>query len=498
MSATNSKRTDKEKGDSLTLLYGAAIVAVVVIAVAMLIWNSNFFQNRTTAVSINGTNYTASDVAYHYASARQTQAYYAMYGLSSFDYTTSAKDQVYNEEDGTTWHDYLLEQAVTSLTQEAALADQAEKAGITLSEEAQANVAAALDSLESSRISAGYSSRDAYLRANYGAVMTYDKYVQCLNRSALAAEYYNTQADSYTYGQDELNDYYAQHKDELDMYTISQFIFRANVETTDAEGNAIEMTDEEKAAALETAKAEAQANAQALFTRLKAGESAETLKDEYAEQLYSSYASQRMQGSNLSSQYAEWATDAARQNGDTTLVEYAGTGDNSYYYCAVRLENRYQDNQPSANVRHILISAGSSPSDEEYAEALAKAEETLQTWMDGDGTEDGFAQLAMSNSADSSSAANGGLLNVTGYEGYGASFTDWALDTSRQIGDTGIIKNDYSSVKGYHIMYYVGQGEPYWMQYAQSALTNEALTAWQEEIFSGYTAENGSGLKYVG
>lgn len=494
MSATNPKNANKD----FTPLYGAAIVAVLVIAVVMLVWNSNFFQGRATAVSINGTNYTASDVAYHYASARQTQAYYAMYGMSSFDYTISAKDQVYNEEDGTTWHDYLLEQAVNSLTQEAALAAEAEKAGMTLSEEGQADVQSALDSLESSRISSGYSNRDSYLRASFGPTMTYDKYVQCLNRTALASEFYNAQADSYTFGQAELDDYYAQHKDEMDMYTVSQFIFRASVDTTDDEGNTIEMTDEEKTAALDAAKAEAQANAQALYARLKAGESAETLQSEFAEQLYSSYASQTIQGSSLNTEYAEWATDAARQNGDATLVDYAGYSDTTYNYCVVRLENRYQDSNPSANVRHILVSAGSSPTDEEYADALAKAEEMLQTWMNGDGTEDGFAQLAMANSADTSSAANGGLLNVTGYEGYGATFTDWALDSSRQIGDTGIVKNDYSSVKGYHIMYYVGQGEPYWVQYAQSALTSEALTAWQEELFSGYTAETGSGLKYVG
>lgn len=493
-----SLQAEKTTERSWTALYGVVIAAVVVIAAAMLVFNSSFFQNRAAAVTINGTDYSPSDVSFHYATVRQTESYYAMYGMSTFDYTASAKDQVYNEEEGTTWHDYMLDLAVTSLTQEAALATEAEKAGFTLSEEGQASVDAALRALESDRIAAGYNDRDSYLRACFGSTMTYDNYAQCLSRSALASEYYNSQASSYTYGQAELDAYYAQHKDELDVYHITQFIFQANVPTTDAEGNTIEMTDAEKAAALEDAKLQAKANAEALYARLRAGEDAETLNTEFADALYSSYLSERRLGASVNSEYFDWAADPARQDGDTTMLEYQGGSESTYNYCVVRLEDRFQDNQPSANIRHILVSAGSAPTEEEYDQAKTKAEEMLQQWKDGGASEDAFAQLAMENSADTGSAASGGLLNVTGYEGYGAAFTDWAMDPSRQSGDTGLVKNDFSSVKGYHIMYYVGQGTPYWMQNVESILLDQDLTAWQEEIFSGYTAVEGSGLKYVG
>ena len=479
-------------------LYGVVAAAVVVVIAALLVWNSNFFQNRAAAVTINGTDYTAADVGFHYASVRQTQAYYAMYGMSNFDYTTSAKDQVYNAEDGTTWHDYLLDLAVTSLTQEVALITEAEKAGMTLSEDGQASVDSSLKSLETSWITAGYSNRDSYLRATYGTTMTYDKYVECLNRSALANEFYNSQANSYTYSQDELNAYYAEHEDELDAYILTQYIFQASVPTYDDEGNAIEMTDEEKTTALEDAKVEAQANAEALYQRLLAGEDAAKLNEEYTDSLYSSYVSQRLLGSSVNSEYFDWAADPARQDGDVLLLDYQGGSDTTHNYCVVRLEDRYQDTQPSANIRHILISAGTAPTDEEYAEAQAKAEELLQQWKDGGASEDAFAQLAVENSADSGSAANGGLLNVTGYEGYGEAFTNWALDPTHQVGDTGLVKNDFSQTKGYHIMYYAGEGDPYWMQSVESMLINEDLAVWQEELFSSYTAETGSGLKYVG
>ena len=36
------------------------------------------------------------------------------------------------------------------------------------------------------------------------------------------------------------------------------------------------------------------------------------------------------------------------------------------------------------------------------------------------------------------------------------------------------------------------------MQNADMALRTEDMAAWEEEVFAGYTAEQGSGLEYVG
>ena len=131
-------------------------------------------------------------------------------------------------------------------------------------------------------------------------------------------------------------------------------------------------------------------------------------------------------------------------------------------------------------------------------EAKAKAEELLAQWEAGDATEDSFAQLAQENSADTSSASNGGLLQyVSPYSGYVDTFTQWSLDPSRQPGDTGIIQNTGSSVKGYHIMYFAGWDDPVWAVSAKSALNNEQYSQWAEKLASACTVTRGSGLKYV-
>lgn len=490
------QETTGKKGS--TVFYGVAIVAAVVIAAVLLVFNSSFFQNRATAVTIDGQNYTAADVNFYYTNIYQYQQYYAMMGMSALNPNVDPRDQVYDEETGDTWYDFMVDQAVTSLTQEVALATEAEKAGMSLSEESRATVNNALSTLETSWLNAGYANRDTFLRTNLGSGMTYDKYVKCLERSALASQYANAHAESIQYTDEELDAYYTENKDDMDTYVLTHYLFQAKVPTeTDADGKAVERTEEETAALLEDAKKEAKANAEALLARLEAGEDAAALEKEFADKLSYSFVSQPTLGSTVNAYYSEWAFDAARQDGDITMEEYA-VGDSIYNYCVARLEDRYLDDSDTTNVRHIFLTAGTNPTDEEFAKVESEAQAMLDQWKADGALEDDFAQLAKENSQDSMSAEGGGLLNVSIYDGYGQPFMDWVTDSSRKAGDTGLVKNDFGTTKGYHIMYYVGQDVPYWEQAARTTLLSDALTAWQEEIFSAYTAEEGSGLKYVG
>ena len=142
--------------------------------------------------------------------------------------------------------------------------------------------------------------------------------------------------------------------------------------------------------------------------------------------------------------------------------------------------------------------AASVPSDEQFAAAEAKAQELLDGWKKGEATEDSFAALAAEHSADTSSAANGGLLaGVKRSDTYIQEFKDWALDPSRKVGDTGLVKNTGSSVMGWHVMYYVGDGMPYWKQLADSALRNADYAAWETEVTQGYEAQEGFGMKLM-
>lgn len=126
----------------------------------------------------------------------------------------------------------------------------------------------------------------------------------------------------------------------------------------------------------------------------------------------------------------------------------------------------------TVNVRHVLI----EPEDTEQAESWAAAEKTAQelyeNWKAGDATEDSFAELAKARSQDPGSAENGGLYEDVAPGRMVAEFNDWCFDESRKPGDTAVVKTDY----GYHIMYFVSEGEgAYWKTVVADPCKNELL-----------------------
>lgn len=124
-----------------------------------------------------------------------------------------------------------------------------------------------------------------------------------------------------------------------------------------------------------------------------------------------------------------------------------------------------KDDPNMINVRHILITPkadegaetdeNGSPvlTDQNWADAQAKAEELLAQWQAGEATEDSFAALSTEHNEDPGSASTGGLYTEVAPGRMVETFNDWCFDAARQPGDTGIVKTDY----GYHVMYFVGQ-----------------------------------------
>lgn len=500
------KRRQEEQAHRRSMaLYSLVGVVVVVAAVAMILWNTGIFQRNLTAVEVGSSKYTAADVELYYNSAYNSivRQYMETYYTTPFDTSSSTKKQVYNEETGETWYDYLMDQAMTNLKNDTVLSAKATAEGYTLSENAQQDLDDFVKQLDTAWL-AQYSSRDAYIRTNYGSFMTYDRLVELVNMQMLASDYLQSQVKTITHGEEDYETYYSENAASLDTYTYTQFVFQATVATTDEEGNTIEMTEEEKSAALEEAKAEKKALAEELQAKLEAGEDAQALAEEYADQLYSSVISRKSTGSTLvtnGAPYAQWMMDASRQTGDVTLTEADYTSSFNYY--VVLLEGRQRDNTPAVDVRHILVAAeqdesATEPTQEQYDAAYAKAEELLNQWKAGEATEDSFATLAEENSADAGSASNGGLIsNVSTTSGYVDTFANWALDPSRQPGDTGIVQNTGSSTKGWHIMYFVSSNDPIWKQSAADGLMDQDYENVINEATDGVTLTQSTGMSFV-
>ncbi len=475
------KRQEQEKAERRSMMvYTVTGIVIAVLAVFLVVWQSGVIQRNMAAVTVHGVKYNAADVQYYYNTAVSQS------GMGS---SASTLDSfVINEETGQTMKDYLMDQAVDAMVTITALSDKAKAEGRTLSQEGQKSVDDAMANLEASWANAGYSSMNAFLRANMGPYMTRGRLKALMEQQTLVEEYTNDTLDAIEHGEEDYEAYYDEHKDALDRYTLTQFAFQAKVPDA-AEGE--ERSEEQTAALLEEAKTETKAKAEELMAKLRDGADPEDLVEEYAEDLYSSEVSAVCLGDSssaygetgINSACADWAKDAARRSGDVTLAEYDG-GSTTYNYYVVRFEGRARDDDPTNNIRHILISGDG---------AQEKAQALLDQWKNGEATEDSFAALARENSEDTGSAANGGLIpNVSPTSNYVESFRDWANDSSRKEGDTGLVESTY----GWHIMYYV-PGDPVWKQIAGDAMRADDYTQLRDAAQEGYEAVRGAGMKFV-
>lgn len=473
-----------------TVIYTVIGVVCAVAAAALLIWNSGFFQNRVAAVSIGGENYSVGEVQYYYNQVLNQYYMYSQYGIQTgFDYTVDPAEQMYDEENGITWHDQILDEAITGMAETKALVAKAEAEGVKLSEEGEHEIEHAMQDLVATSARNGFSTVNSYLKAAFGSSMNKGKYEKALKESQLAYEYQLAYAETLTYTEEEMETYYAENKGELDLYDYNYAFFKAVVpeEETEAEGSE------------EAAMAAAQEQAEALKAALGSKDFAAAVEQYAEDEAVTTKEDRGVSGAYLDSAYAQWLQEEGRKAGDVTVM--VDSGETGYF--VVEYLGRGRDEEISGDVRHILVAAeqdegATAPTEEQYEAAKVKAEALLEQWKSGVATEESFAELAKTESADPGSAAEGGLYEqVSSASGFIADFANWATDPERKAGDTGLVKNTGSSTKGWHIMYFVGQNSPVWQLEAEAALANEEGTEWLEGLVEAAEVTHLEGLKNV-
>ena len=127
------------------------------------------------------------------------------------------------------------------------------------------------------------------------------------------------------------------------------------------------------------------------------------------------------------------------------------------------------------------------------ATAKETAEKLLAEYEAGEHTEDAFAAIGDAAYADGTAAESARYEDITPGQMV-EDFENWCFDASRQVGDTGIVESTY----GYHVMYFVGTDDPYWMVQVRNAMTNKAYSDVVRNLVKDITATENSGMKYVG
>jgi len=479
---------------------GIILVVLLIAAIIFMNWatNSGFFAKQTTALTIGDRNYSVAEVNYNYAGqylnlANQYGSYASLIGLDTSAGLAGLDSQDCPMMEGATWKEYFLLAAEDNLMQTKALTDYAAANGIALTEDEIADVDASFEGLDDYARSLGYGSANSLLAVNYGAGVTVDLARQAQLDTALAGKAYNTVQDSFTYSAQELEDYYQSLEGARDVFDYAYYYVPAELEETTGEDG------EPSAAPTEQTLAVARATADAMVAAYQDGEEEDAVERFNAaidSQLSGEKSTERskVSGSSLSSTYAEWLM-ADRKAGDVTVADDA----NGSY--VVLFLGRDDNHYPLAQVRHILIKAEADEdgaySDEAKAAAKARAEEILAEWKAGDQTEDSFAALAEAYSMDEGSNTKGGLYDAVAKGQMVEEFDAFCFDNHKP-GDTAIVYGESAGYAGYHVMYYVGEGELYSDHIARGELSSEAITAWLDELTAGYEAVHASGYKRVG
>ena len=163
-----------------------------------------------------------------------------------------------------------------------------------------------------------------------------------------------------------------------------------------------------------------------------------------------------------------WVFDDARKAGDKEILK--DEGEKSSTYTVVLLNKAaYINEEQTRDVAHILFTKDKYETEEK---AKAEAERVLALYKGGINTLEAFEALGKEYTEDSGvkyeNVKPGDMVEE---------FNDWMFDEARKAGDVDIVKTTY----GYHVMYYIGEGDIAWKADARDGLLDEKYSAWCDE-----------------
>ena len=495
----SQKKSEKSKAAAKIVKMVVAIVLAVVVA-GGIVWkvldDTAAIKKNTTVFSL-GDDIRVSEVEFtYYYSQYLNNIYsyaqqYAMYGMNiGIDPTKSPDEQNYGTDaDGKEMllSDYLKNETISALQTYKILYAEAIKAGYKLTDDEQKSIDDQVEELRNTAAEKKYS-LNAYLKASYGKGINEKFLRKQLEMQNIVSRYQSDTSKKLTdsYSAADIKAVY--DKDHSAYNAVDARTLSFAIETLTAkDGETSEQLATRQKAAAAKVKSEAEAALKActsekafLEQAKKKNSSTENYDAESATAL--NEAAKSTITSYVSEDAAKWAFDSARKAGDVKLFEVGSDGNVSSYVILYINKGSYAP--MASNVRHILISftdnasSSSEATDEQKKAAKASADKIYKEWQSGAKTEDSFAALAKEKSKDTGSAADGGLVSgITSSANYVESFRNWATDSSRKVGDTGIVESEY----GYHIMYYSGSDYA-WKSAIRSAKASEDFEKQLDEL----------------
>lgn len=505
-------QSEAKKLRAMSVTFIAIMLVAVLITVTVLsvraVNNSGIIDRNTIAAVVGDKELNSIQMNYYLVDeVRNTYSQWQKdYGdsvalgasLMGMNINTPIDQQMYDAEKAQTWADFFLDSAMEKAKSDYTLYNKAVAEGFKLPEEDQKQLDAIPSTLTLYSLYSGYKDADKYLSAIYGYGADEESYIEYSKIALTASAYYNQHRDSLKYDATKIDEY---EKDKFDNYSSFDYAnyyvsSSSYLKGTKAEDGTTTYSDADRAAAL--------AEADRIAKELATNTDVESLDKAVAALEINKDNKNAATTKNKDVMYANvptdtlkaWLADKARVEGEIGIVANESVSTdadgketkttNGYY--VVVFQGRDDNLRMLANVRHLLVSieGGKTYTEAEKATAKAKAEALLKQWQEGEKADEAaFIELVKKNSTDESSASEGGLFeDIHKYSNYVTSFKNWAIDPERKANDTGVIESEH----GYHVMYYVGDGDITYRDYMITEdMRAEDTEKWHEEILKPVT-----------
>ncbi len=365
------KQAEKDKRDNLISKIVAIAVAVVLIG-SIVISVGISVNNKRKAISgvfmkVGEHKVTALEYDYYYniMLTNYMNTYSAFLPYMGLDTTKDFDTQAYDEN--RTWGDIFDEMAVEQIRETKALADDAKAAGF-VHENADEEYKEYLEGFQSQAKTAGVALSE-YYKSCFGDYATEARIEPFIKETLYVGAYTQKLLEDNKPSEEEISARYEENKNNYDSVSYGLYTFSADV--TD------ESTEEEITAAMEDIKAKAEE----MKTARLAGEDFQALCDKYDAQNQASEeeaadeedTEEAAANKNIiedasynaiSSSYADWMFDEARQANDIEIVE----DESGHKYYVVEFMEREKPDTTSDRISNEIASERVN----EYKEALVE------------------------------------------------------------------------------------------------------------------------------
>lgn len=289
-------------------------------------------KNANVVAVVNGKELTNSELQIYYRmQVMDFVNYYGSYlSYMGLDYTKPLSQQECTEQEGVTWEQFFLQQALEMWYRYQVLVNLAEENGFELDAEILADIESVAASLEEQAPKEGYENADAMVKELLGPSCTVESYIAYVKVSAIASEYYASVYETMTPNADEIAAYFSENEANFSQSGITKdsgLVSSVRHILVCPEGG--EKDESGVTTYSEDAWQTCLTEAENILDEWKSGEATQEsfslLANKYTEDTGSSTTGGLYENVGPNSNFVEtfraWAVDMNRQPGDTGIVK---------------------------------------------------------------------------------------------------------------------------------------------------------------------------------